>query len=502
MSRSRPLISLTVFLVAALAVGPAIARPTAPAQAPGSTGIAPAERFDPGVIRSDFAALYEGLRGGAYDLYVHTPEPELDRLYEQTLTGFDRPLSVDEIRTRFQLFSAAARLGHVRVEVPGGDYDAFREAGGKAFPLILRIVNGRSYVGQDLSGLPGIAPGDEIVSLDGVPMAEWLVRTGRHVSTDNDYMAHSLLEFQFPQLLWLERGEVDRFELVVRKADGRDHPVTVPARTRAEVMAASEAQPETLDLDGSSRSADMLGDGVAYLRPGPSYNVEPEGNPWDPTAFHTFVDEAFTRFIADGATDVLIDLRVNPGGDNSFSDLMVAWFADRPFRFASDFRIRVSPQSIASNAARLASQPPGADGASSRLAALYETVQPGDIVHFGFPESTPRDGPRFEGRVWVLVNRQTYSNAVSTAALIQDYGFGTILGEPTADLATSFGAMEQFTLPATGIVVGYPKAHIIRPSGDEEARGVTPDILIETPVIQPVSDPVLQQALSAIRARQ
>lgn len=33
-------------------------------------------------------------------------------------------------------------------------------------------------------------------------------------------------------------------------------------------------------------------------------------------------------------------LRDNPGGDNSFSDRMVAWFASRPFRFSDEFSIR------------------------------------------------------------------------------------------------------------------------------------------------------------------
>jgi hypothetical protein len=39
--------------------------------------------------------------------------------------------------------------------------------------------------------------------------------------------------------------------------------------------------------------------------------------------------------IFDQARRLIIDLRGNPGGDNLFSDVMVSWFATRPFRFAS-----------------------------------------------------------------------------------------------------------------------------------------------------------------------
>ena len=58
-------------------------------------------------------------------------------------------------------------------------------------------------------------------------------------------------------------------------------------------------------------------------------------------------------FEAEGVDGVVIDLRQNPGGDNSFSDPMVAWFATEPFRFASSFHVRSSVEAHASNQARI-----------------------------------------------------------------------------------------------------------------------------------------------------
>src|SRR5690606_1648808 len=98
------------------------------------------------------------------------------------------------------------------------------------------------------SGLPQIGPGDEIVSLNGVLMADWLPDAARHISADNDYMAHSLLEYEFPRLAWQTLGPVDRFDVVVRKADGRELELIVPARTRDQARAAAAAQEGLLDL--------------------------------------------------------------------------------------------------------------------------------------------------------------------------------------------------------------------------------------------------------------
>jgi hypothetical protein len=46
------------------------------------------------------------------------------------------------------------------------------------------------------------------------------------------------------------------------------------------------------------------------------------------------------------------------------------------------------------------------------------------------------------------------------------------MGEQTGDMATTYGAMERFSLPESGIVVTYPKALIIRQNGVEK---VTPE---------------------------
>jgi C-terminal processing protease CtpA/Prc len=112
--------------------------------------------------------------------------------------------------------------------------------------------------------------------------------------------------------------------------------------------------------------------------------------------------------------------------------------------------------------------------------------------------AAPRPGKRYSGRVFLLINRHSYSNTVTVAALAQDYGFARILGEETADLATTYGAMESFELPRTGITVGFPKALIVRPSGDLAPRGVVPDVAIATPVVESADDPVLQRALEIV----
>jgi len=466
--------------------------PCAAADTPAPAAVPAHGLHGPEAIRADLKALYEGLRRAHFNLYENVSRDEYDRLFDQMTAEIDAPESTAAAVRRFQRFTAFGRIAHARVDALHDEYRSYRDSGGRLFPLRLRFRGRRAFVLENRSGSPAPEEGAEILTLDGEAIGAWYDRAARYVSADTDYMTGSLLEFYFSRLLWLEVGSRPAFAVRYRQG-GAVRDSVVPARTAPEMEAARPAG--LLRLDSETREARMLPGGIAYLRPGPFYNNVPgAADMYDNRAYRRFVDEAMTGFVRAGARALIIDLRENSGGDNSFSDPLIAWFATRPFRFASDFRIRVSPETVASNAARLKTSVDPADSVSARMAALYARSASGSVVPFPVDEGRPRPAPRFRGAVYLLVDRHSYSNAATTAALVQDYRFGTILGEETSDLATTLGAMETFELPNTGIAVGYPKALIVRPSGSRIRRGVVPDIPIETPPVQDPSDPVLRRA--------
>ena len=492
----KPLAALALALLFAAGCGHQAASAERGAPAGAETTASAGATLPAAEVRAEFEELYQRLRASHYDLYARRSRPEYDALYERMRASFDRPMTPLEIQTRFQSFVAYGRIAHATIGFPLPAFQSYREGGGKAFPLSLRVVAGAVRVTENDSGRPSPAPGDEILAIDGLSAAEWMRRLAGHVSADNDYLAHAQMENWLPALVWLEYGPRESYALKIRDASGRSSELSLPARTRAQMRAAAEARPNTLDLDWDKREYRMLEHGVAYLRPGPFYNNAPgAADMWDYAAFSTFIDDAFRSFLKADAKSLLIDLRSNPGGDNSFSDLMVAWYAERPFRFVSAFKVKASQAAIDSNRKRLDADASDRNTISRKYAQAYAEHRLGEVFDFEIPMARPRKDERFRGKVYLLVDRRSYSNTVTVAALSQDYGFATVLGEETSDLATSYGASETFTLSRTGIQVTFPKAYLIRPSGNTAARGVVPDIAIETPVVAGADDPVLAHAL-------
>lgn len=430
-------------------------------------------RFSPATVRAELDHLYRTLRESHADLYVHRSREDYDARYRELRQRITAPMDRLDVIRLLMPFVAYGQIGHARIDFPIPEYIAYAQVGGTVLPLDIRVVDGMPYVLRNHVDHPLLTPGTRLVAINGRSMDQWLQRIGAYVSAERPYMVHAQLESMFPRLLWLSEGQFDEFAITVAVPSGRDTTLQVAARPVMEV----EPRKSEWEAAGQERSARLLPQGIAYLRPGPFYARSPEESVETVTAF---VDSAFRAFIDAGAPDLIIDLRGNPGGDNSFSDPMIAWFADRPFRFASEYVVKASSETRRVLRG-LAEQFPG--GISARMFEEMREHEDGERFPFEIPMAAPRADLQYTGRVWTLVDRHSYSNATSVAAIVKDYGFSVVLGEETSDLPTSYASSAQFTLPATGIVVTYPKGYFVRPSGDTTLRGVLPDHRLEVPAI-------------------
>lgn len=468
----------------------ALAAPVA-AQAPEPDALVSAED-----ARADLDDLYVGLEQAHYDLFAHRSREDYDRLHAELRSQIVGPMTPDAVSILFQRFAAYGRVGHARLDAPTIAFVGRLRSGGLILPVFIRVDDGRVLLTATADAGGRFPAGTEVLALNGEPVSIWLDRLGAWVSAERPYMAYAQMEESFPVLLGFALPDADGVDIRGRLPSGIMVEGRVPAVTLAGRRANQNARPTpSLSTDFFAREFRPPVDGIAYLRPGAfqEHAAAASGG----QGFVAFIDDAFSRMIEAGATDLVLDLRNNPGGDNSFSDPMIAWFADRPFRFASSFTLKASPQAKAWYR-RPEAQP--VDRVAVQLAAA-EAAQPDGVRYpFELELNAPRAEPRFHGRVHVLVNRHSYSNAASAAALIQDYGFGEIIGEETADVPTTYASILSFDLPRTGFTVTFPKSRIVRPSGDESLVGVVPDRVLPREPIGVAGDVVLDQALAAIRS--
>jgi hypothetical protein len=96
------------------------------------------------------------------------------------------------------------------------------------------------------------------------------------------------------------------------------------------------------------------------------------------------------------------------------------------------------------------------------------------------------DNPlRFKGKVYVVISPRTYSSAVLFSTVVQDKGFGTLVGVGGGARDTQSGGTQNIRLPNTQMTVVVPRFVLTRPSG----RGglLQPDVLVVGDPFRPMS---------------
>jgi hypothetical protein len=444
----------------------------------------PQVKYAPQAVKADLAYLYQTLQAAHYNLYVNMPKARYDSAYHALYNSIQDSLTTLEITRLFQPFLALGNIAHCNMSFPGAlYYDSSIQHTNYLFPLTIEVVNGKTVVINNFSYDPSIKPGDEI-TFDGIDKAAEII------AGESRAMKNTLMElYTIPRVYWWRFGSQQVFNVKIN-----NRAVTLNGVLAYQL----EKRLETLKQPfNTGREFRMIG-ALAYLHPGIFINDESSGNTSEHNTFQNnefinFIDTAYLKMHRAHAKQLLIDLRGNPGGDNSFSDPMIAYFANKPFWFCSSFSIKTSA----------VTKQFWKDVNDTTLAELKKQVlshKDGDTFSVKFKKYPPRkDSLHFDGQVYVLVDKYSYSNTVSVAAIIQDYKLGIVMGTPTADVATTYGATHEFRLPNTGLDVSYPKALIVRPNGDKRSKGVTPSVILTDNPFTP-QDEVLDEAIKYIHA--
>ncbi|MEL6866242.1 MAG: S41 family peptidase [Bacteroidota bacterium] len=416
-------------------------------------------QFSKEEVLTDLKTLHASLIDAHYNLYAYTTEALFDSTYQaiKSTIGKDS-LSLLETTTLFQQLISTANNGHTEIDFPGQSYGAYAYAGGTLFPLEIAFEADRALVRKNWSSEDSIHIGSEVISINGLEMSAIISKISSQVSAERPYFKKAKIEmYSFPRYYWQVFGQQDDFDIEIR-ANGLTKTYSLKAIKLIEdyEMKRSEVLNAQMDLRFYEKTA--------YLNPG-NFSGDEE-------KYQGFIDSAFAEIKKHSSKNLIVDLRNNAGGNDSFSDYLVAYFADKPFKWNAKFTLKTS-QFLKAHV-RLNN-----DTTDTFFREIL-SHQNGAIYDFEFEEYPPQPKQkRFIGNVFVLINRQSHSQSAVTAAQIQDYQFGTIVGEETGDYPSLYASQFQYALPNTGIPVKVAKGYIVRVNGSTKEQGVVPDLFIK-----------------------
>jgi len=434
-------------------------------------------KFSKEEVMKDLGVLRESLLEAHYDLYAYTTERKFDAAYLEAKSSITQDsLNLLEASSHFQRLISVVNNGHTEIDFPGQSYGEYAYAGGTIFPLEIAFEYSKPLVRKNWSDNDRIPIGAEILSIKGKSISEILSKIYPQISAERPYFKNAKIElYSFPRLYWQVFGRQDTFEVKIRSNE-KTKVYLVKAVNLIEgfEMRRNEVLNAQMILKFYKKSA--------YLNPGNFAGDEQK--------YQRFIDSSFIEISRKNSENLIIDLRNNAGGDNAFSDYLVSYFADKSFKWNSEFTLKTSQflkEHIRQN--------------NDTTDTYFQQIlahKNGEIYDYEFDEYEPQPiEKRFAGKVFVLVNRQSHSQSAVAAAQIQDYNFGTIVGEETGDYPSLYASQFSYKLPNTGIPVKVSKGYIVRVNGSKKEEGVIPEIYIKDHLLDE-KDEILDTLLNNI----
>jgi hypothetical protein len=420
---------------------------------PNQTPSALARQYSPEELRKDFRQLRTIMERKTVGLY--TDRARLTAMLDDAEATLTEPMTELQFYRLLAPIVAELRCGHSFLSVSAG-MEAHLRAEALFFPLGVRIFGDRLFVVEDGHGL-GVAPGSEILGLNGMAAAELIQHITANVVTDGFDQGRPRrdAELWFAALYYSYVDTPASFVLELlppRSGLGTELAVTLEIPAVRDPHLAKIAQAIVYDTVGAPFSSVFKADHAVLNVPTFSYR--------NPRPYYAFLKDFFTELSARQLDTLILDLRGNYGGSPAPTAELFQYLIDEPIPFF-------------------------AKNNPIYLAPWKKPVKPA-------PEA-------FHGTLYVLVDEAAFSMNSFLISLLRHHGIGTLVGSATAGSWACSDAAREATLKATGLRLKYStQAFHTAVQGQESGIGIAPDVPVAWTLEDHLAgrDPVLAAALA------
>jgi hypothetical protein len=197
-----------------------------------------------------------------------------------------------------------------------------------------------------------------------------------------------------------------------------------------------------------------------------------------------WIEATFRALLEKGTKTLIIDLRGNGGGEDTYGVMLVSYLTEKPFHYVDRVTVNTFTWSFEDHwdGKRLDAEQ------RARFRRLLTPNPDGgyflpEEIHDSLGEKQPAKNP-FPGDVIILIDGKTFSTAADTCAVIHHLKRATFIGEETAGAyyGNNSAATPTVTLPNSKVRFGLPTcASWNAVSGYAgKRRGIIPDHVVVT----------------------
>ncbi len=427
--------------------------------------------------------MRQALEAGSPGLYRHTSKQAFDKAWMRAEGSLRQPLSASEFFRVAAPLIAGIKNGHTQLRLPAAEAQDLEETV-PLLPLGVRVLGQRIFVVRDFSGEAASLVGSEIRAINGVTSPVLIERLLTAVSADGDVETsrrriisgwgfiqrlHTILGFRSPFILSLRDSHSPRD--FTKAVNG------VPAALISKEW--KELYPRDIE-SGNRRFFDFRSsdDGRIGIMTIPSWDDFADSD--QKTSIQEFFHTAFSAIQERATSALIIDVRDNGGGEDSYGTLLASYLLDAPFEYFTDIWMK----GLSFDFLRY-SEPSYRVGTTNMLPKeITDLSERGTDGRYHLTKrpnwgAQQPSAPGFKGPVYVLINGNSFSASTEFAAFLWSRRRAEFVGEEASRYwrSNTSGPSPTLTLPATKLRLTVPLVEfdLAVTDGIPGAHGVQPD---------------------------
>ncbi len=457
-----------------------------------------------GSLLKDFTILKFNLKNVHAGLYNYYSEKEFDSIFDTFESTLKDDLMPLEFYQKIGPLIKAIGDAHTEIEPPESFYDALNKEW-PVFPISIKWLNNKLYVIKDFSNENLTLPGDEIVSINGVPSQEVFRNIRKYVPRDGKNLTgpnHTLSGIfgQFRNYYASLYGTPDTFRLQIIKRNGNAETITVAGLKYRAIFDKYDKESTNLKSKAAQKPLQFkIEDNIALLKVKsfhPGQIKEARQN------FKKFFRRAFKQIARSETKKMIIDIRGNGGGHESVCIELFSYLTDTPFRAYRQLNTitnKIPDPECYVEQDEIAYLEQWANKKLTRKGNLFLVTD-----EIGVQYSTPQK-PTFRGELLILIDGKTASAAGDFSGLVKKTRNSAVfIGEETGGnpYVNTAGTRLTLLLPNSGLQIIIPTLlYTIEKKTANNGHGILPDYPINLHIDDVLSknDKVLEFARMLLR---
>ncbi|WP_370897801.1 S41 family peptidase [Chryseobacterium gossypii] len=473
----------------------------------------------PEKLKQDIDYAYAKLKEMHPNLYWYISRKDLDHKFDSLKQTINSPLTPLEFYFKLQPVIASIREGHLALRIPRRKFTkkeikSFEHKKGMFSRFEYYVEGDHLYIIENKDHIENINPGTEVLSINDVPVSEYIRKYRRLISSDgfNTTFQPYFLKDMFFNFYTAESGFADSAKIeTVYNGMKKTYTLKRECKSENDIKKDKKQEKRTLEkkvkdyvayTDSYNRNFKFLDkdSSVAYLQ------VKSFSRDYS----NKFYKEAFARIKKAGSSYLIIDVRNNYGGSLYEINKLYSYLVSEPYVLIkpSQLTSRVTP--LKTNYFRK-SNPlqyvfKSLTFPTYFLAQTFSTYKKDGKVYYRMKADKPTKPNKnaFHGKVFVLINGGSFSASSIITAKLKNDKRAILVGEETggANNGTVAGFYSYQKLPNSKISLPIGLL-LVQPNitFSNTQKGVIPDVNIPESMLDITNkkDPQLDWIMAEIK---